>query len=75
KKMLTMPSFSDHQEAEQEEAVRRREEGTSSEMKTEHELLKEEVKSISETQHHVIQNQEDMSSKLDAILAYISRQT
>ncbi|MCI40768.1 hypothetical protein A2U01_0062001, partial [Trifolium medium] len=40
----------------------------------EHELLKEEVKNISERQHHVIQKQEETNSKLDAILAHLSRQ-
>ncbi|MCI04501.1 hypothetical protein A2U01_0025548, partial [Trifolium medium] len=42
--------------------------------KAEQELLKEDVKNLTESQHHVIQTQEDMNSKLDAILAYISRQ-
>ncbi|MCI29921.1 hypothetical protein A2U01_0051130 [Trifolium medium] len=42
--------------------------------KAEQELLKEEVKHLTESQHHVIQTQEDISSKLDAILAFMSRQ-
>ncbi|MCI58426.1 hypothetical protein A2U01_0079681, partial [Trifolium medium] len=32
--------------------------------KAELELLKEEVKNLTESQHHVIQTQEDMNSKL-----------
>ncbi|MCI57092.1 hypothetical protein A2U01_0078343, partial [Trifolium medium] len=38
--------------------------------KAKQELLKEEVKNLTESQHHVIKTQEDMNSKLDAILAF-----
>ncbi|MCI56608.1 hypothetical protein A2U01_0077859, partial [Trifolium medium] len=41
--------------------------------KAEQELLKEEVKNLTESQHHVIQTQEDMNSKLEAILAFMSK--
>ncbi|MCI58648.1 hypothetical protein A2U01_0079903, partial [Trifolium medium] len=41
--------------------------------KTEQELLKEEVKNLTESQNHVIQTREDMNSKLDAILAFMSK--
>ncbi|MCI96172.1 hypothetical protein A2U01_0117472, partial [Trifolium medium] len=41
--------------------------------KAEQELLKEEVKNLTENQHHVIQTQENMNSKLDAILAFMSK--
>ncbi|MCI29010.1 hypothetical protein A2U01_0050214, partial [Trifolium medium] len=41
--------------------------------KAEQELLKEEVKNLTESQHHVIKMQEDMNSKLDAILAFMSK--
>ncbi|MCI37212.1 hypothetical protein A2U01_0058436, partial [Trifolium medium] len=44
-----------------------------SEQKAEQELLKEEVKNLIESQHHVIKTQEDMNSKLDAILAFMSK--
>ncbi|MCI86970.1 hypothetical protein A2U01_0108251, partial [Trifolium medium] len=37
--------------------------------KAEQELLKEEVKNLTKSQHHVIKTQDDMNSKLDAILA------
>ncbi|MCH95828.1 hypothetical protein A2U01_0016810, partial [Trifolium medium] len=40
--------------------------------KAEHELLKEEVKSISESQEHVIKTQDDMNLKLDAILKFMA---
>ncbi|MCI38971.1 hypothetical protein A2U01_0060200, partial [Trifolium medium] len=36
--------------------------------KVEQENIKEEVKNLSEGQHHVLKNQEDISSKLNAIL-------
>ncbi|MCI38377.1 hypothetical protein A2U01_0059605, partial [Trifolium medium] len=42
--------------------------------KDEQELLKEEVKNLSESQHNIVQTRENMNSMLDAILAYISRQ-
>ncbi|MCI83974.1 hypothetical protein A2U01_0105250, partial [Trifolium medium] len=41
--------------------------------KAKQELLKEEVKNLTESQHRVIQTQEDMNSKLEAILAFMSR--
>ncbi|MCI12193.1 hypothetical protein A2U01_0033296 [Trifolium medium] len=41
--------------------------------KAEQELLKEEVKNLTESHHHVIQTQEDINSKLDAILAFMSK--
>ncbi|MCI85651.1 hypothetical protein A2U01_0106930, partial [Trifolium medium] len=41
--------------------------------KAEQEILKKEVKNLTESQHHVVQTQEDMNSKLDAILAFMSR--
>ncbi|MCI43740.1 hypothetical protein A2U01_0064978 [Trifolium medium] len=43
--------------------------------KAEQELLNEEVKNLTESHHHVIKTQEDISSKLDVILAHISRQS
>ncbi|MCI39588.1 hypothetical protein A2U01_0060820, partial [Trifolium medium] len=39
--------------------------------KAEQELLREDVKNLTESQHHVIQKQEEMNSKLDAILAFM----
>ncbi|MCI23541.1 hypothetical protein A2U01_0044722, partial [Trifolium medium] len=36
--------------------------------KAEQELLKEEAKNLTESQHHVIQKQEETNTKLDAIL-------
>ncbi|MCI39463.1 hypothetical protein A2U01_0060695, partial [Trifolium medium] len=42
--------------------------------KAEQEILKEDVKNLTENQHHVIQKQDEMNSKVDAILAFMSRQ-
>ncbi|MCI46102.1 hypothetical protein A2U01_0067342, partial [Trifolium medium] len=42
--------------------------------KAEQELLKEEVKNLSESQHNIIKTQENINSKLDAILAFMSIQ-
>ncbi|MCI42728.1 hypothetical protein A2U01_0063965, partial [Trifolium medium] len=42
--------------------------------KAEQEQIKEDVKNLTEGQHHVLKTQEDIRSKLDAILAHISRQ-
>ncbi|MCI97625.1 hypothetical protein A2U01_0118926, partial [Trifolium medium] len=41
--------------------------------KAEQELLIEEVKNLTESQHHVIQTQEEMNTKLDVILAFMSK--
>ncbi|MCI93275.1 hypothetical protein A2U01_0114573, partial [Trifolium medium] len=41
--------------------------------KAEQELLKEEVRNLTESQNHVLKTQEDMNSKLDAILAFMSK--
>ncbi|MCI33735.1 hypothetical protein A2U01_0054952 [Trifolium medium] len=42
--------------------------------KAEQELLKEEVKNLSESQQHVIKTQDDMNLKLDDILKFIAKQ-
>ncbi|MCI83516.1 hypothetical protein A2U01_0104792, partial [Trifolium medium] len=42
--------------------------------KAEQEQLKEEVKNLSESQRQVIQKQDETNSKLDAILAFMTRQ-
>ncbi|MCI27687.1 hypothetical protein A2U01_0048887, partial [Trifolium medium] len=42
--------------------------------KAEQEKIKEDVKNLTEGQEHVLKTQEDISSKLDAILTHISRQ-
>ncbi|MCI76190.1 hypothetical protein A2U01_0097459, partial [Trifolium medium] len=41
--------------------------------KIEQEKIKEEVKNISEGQHNVLKNQEDISSKLNAILSHLAK--
>ncbi|MCI94557.1 hypothetical protein A2U01_0115855, partial [Trifolium medium] len=42
--------------------------------KTEQEKIKEDVKNLTEGQEIVLKVQEDISAKLNAILAHISRQ-
>ncbi|MCI51376.1 hypothetical protein A2U01_0072620, partial [Trifolium medium] len=42
--------------------------------KAEQEQIKEDVKNLTEGQHHVLKVQKDISSKLNAILAHITRQ-
>ncbi|MCI35129.1 hypothetical protein A2U01_0056350, partial [Trifolium medium] len=42
--------------------------------KAEQKKIKEDVKNLTEGQEHVIKTQEDISSKLNAILAHLSRQ-
>ncbi|MCI60217.1 hypothetical protein A2U01_0081472, partial [Trifolium medium] len=40
----------------------------------EQEKIKEDVKNLTEGQHYVLKNQEDIGSKLNAILAHLSKQ-
>ncbi|MCI78069.1 hypothetical protein A2U01_0099339, partial [Trifolium medium] len=42
--------------------------------KAEQELLKEEVKNLSESQQYLIKTQDDMNLKLDAVLKFIAKQ-
>ncbi|MCI73087.1 hypothetical protein A2U01_0094351 [Trifolium medium] len=42
--------------------------------KAEQEQIKEDVKHLTEGQQHVLKTQEDISFKLNAILAHLSRQ-
>ncbi|MCI33885.1 hypothetical protein A2U01_0055103, partial [Trifolium medium] len=42
--------------------------------KVEQEKIKEDVKNLTEGQEHILKSQEDISSKLSAILAHLSRQ-
>ncbi|MCI96633.1 hypothetical protein A2U01_0117933, partial [Trifolium medium] len=42
--------------------------------KAETEQIKEDGKNLIETQRHVLQKQEETNAKLDAILAFITRQ-
>ncbi|MCI60406.1 hypothetical protein A2U01_0081662, partial [Trifolium medium] len=41
--------------------------------KVEQEKIKEDIRNLSEGQEHVLKNQEDISSKLNAILAHLAK--